>query len=75
MGFGEDWVDDVLSENEMLELGRFVGDLLRKRHLRWASQRDKVELILDAVIPEMPTDQARFHAALEQYTQSPYADV
>lgn len=69
-GFGDEWTDDVLAESEELELGRFVSQLLRKRQLRWSSQRDEVERILDAVIPEMPRDRRQFYEALEQYTQA-----
>jgi len=54
-GYGEDWLDEEGQPGDVEVLGRYMADLLQKRHYKWVSRREEVELFLSRIIPEIHT--------------------
>merc|ERR1740121_1086292 len=62
--FDAEWVDEVGSKEDIEALGRFVAELLSKRHYQWVSKRYQVESLLEHILPELDV------STREAYTQS-----
>merc|ERR1711972_265865 len=54
--FGVEWEDEFGSDEDIQALGRYVADLLSKRHYQWVSKRSQIESMLDHMLPELQTD-------------------
>eukprot|EP01065_Artemidia_motanka_P014260 TRINITY_DN18219_c0_g2_i1.p1 TRINITY_DN18219_c0_g2~~TRINITY_DN18219_c0_g2_i1.p1 ORF type:complete len:601 (+),score=172.35 TRINITY_DN18219_c0_g2_i1:62-1804(+) len=55
---GAAWIDEIGSEEDEREMGRWLIQLLRERKYKWISERDQVLRLLERVIPDptKPTD-------------------
>jgi len=53
--FAGEWTDEVGSREDIESLGRFVADLLEKRHYQWVSKRADIERLLEHILPELDT--------------------
>eukprot|EP00450_Noctiluca_scintillans_P003708 CAMPEP_0194495426 /NCGR_PEP_ID=MMETSP0253-20130528/13021_1 /TAXON_ID=2966 /ORGANISM="Noctiluca scintillans" /LENGTH=512 /DNA_ID=CAMNT_0039336677 /DNA_START=67 /DNA_END=1605 /DNA_ORIENTATION=+ len=53
--YGDDWVDEEGANQDYEALGRKVAAMLQKKHYKWVSRREEVELFLDTIIPELKT--------------------
>lgn len=67
--FGDAWVDEVGTEEDILILGRYTAKLLQERHYKWVSRREQIEEFFSAVLPvlevgDRPTYESSLNAAL-----------
>jgi DHA1 family tetracycline resistance protein-like MFS transporter len=53
--YGDDWVDEEGTNQDYEALGRHVAGILKRKHYKWVSRREEVELFLDTAIPELHT--------------------
>lgn len=61
-GYGQAWEDEEGSKDDIESLGRFVSDLLSKRHYKWVSRRAEIEKLLQMLLPEMETTDPEAYA-------------
>lgn len=52
--------DEIGSEQDYADLGKFMGDLLTSRHYRWVSHKAQVYEMLEGLVPSVSTD-AQLH--------------
>lgn len=68
--FGEEWQDEEGSDKDVEALGRFVADLLKRRHYKWVSRRVQIEQLLETLLPELETrDKCAYEASLADITE------
>ena len=58
--------DEVGTAHDYEQLGRYVGQLLTRRHYRWVSHRQSVYAMLDQLLPELSTDTPEHMADLQR---------
>mmetsp|Transcript_6149 Transcript_6149/g.18403 ORF Transcript_6149/g.18403 Transcript_6149/m.18403 type:complete len:501 (-) Transcript_6149:139-1641(-) len=71
--FGDQWEDQVGSREDVDALGRFVADLLTKRHYQWVTKRSEIERMLDGLLPELQvSDREAYKLALQNVEGKQY---
>eukprot|EP00929_Paragymnodinium_shiwhaense_P111984 TRINITY_DN80232_c0_g1_i1.p1 TRINITY_DN80232_c0_g1~~TRINITY_DN80232_c0_g1_i1.p1 ORF type:complete len:549 (-),score=84.37 TRINITY_DN80232_c0_g1_i1:282-1838(-) len=53
--FGDDWINEEGSKEDVQAIGKYVAELLTKRHYKWVSRRSDVEKLFDQLLPELET--------------------
>jgi len=72
--YGDEWVDESYTDDDVKRLGSFMAELLTLKHYKWVSQKEAVEKMLTELLPSLEvTDKESYQHSFEmaQHRTSP----